>query len=472
MDITTYLSIAGVIILVAILLIKYGTEKRKEVRKTTVPGLTASDPQLGNLSDVEKAGSLHEFLVSLHKKYGDIVSFWWGKQMTVSISTPELFKEQAKIFDRPESLFALFQVFITKDAINYANGCEGQVRHAAYSRCFSETAMQNYHSVIQQTTCEVVQKIEKLPEGEHVPLREYMFAYAIKTVLLAVFGESFQDEKEILGLKRSYDIVWNDLENQLLGNPLEESSERMMVFKDECDNMFGIMKSVLIKAQMNSSEDPSKSNFLDVVSKLDISSGERVADMIAVFTGGFHTTGLLLTWCLYYLAEHPELQQKAVEEIKTIEVPVEPDNIHQLVYLRQVIDETLRCSVLAPYVARYSDDDTVLSGHHIPGGTPVIHALGVSLQDPQRWPEPKKFDPERFSPNNKKKIPSFGFEPFGSGKRKCLGYRFSLAESIVFLASILRKFEVKLVPGQEVVPFYGLVTKPKEKIWVTFKSMI
>lgn len=55
----------------------------------------------GNLSDVDKAGSLHEFLVDLHKKFGPIASFWWGQDYVVSIASPELFKEHQYVFDRP-----------------------------------------------------------------------------------------------------------------------------------------------------------------------------------------------------------------------------------------------------------------------------------------------------------------------------------------------------------------------------------
>ena len=311
-----------------------------------------------------------------------------------------------------------------------------------------------------------MQKCEKIAEDEHVPLRVHMFAYAIKTVLLAVFGESFQGERTILSLKCSFDIVWRDLENHLLGDLLVEGTERMKIFHQECGNMFDRMKTVWKKAQENPSTDPSKLNFLDVISMLDISPEEKSADMVSVFVAGFHTTGQLMTWYLYYLANDRDVQQKAAEEAKQVaDDPIGPDSINKFVYLKQVLDETMRCSVLAPFAARYSVNDTVLGGHHIPAGTPVIHALSVSLHDPQRWPEPKKFDPERFSPSNRKKIPSFGFEPFGfAGKRKCLGYRFSLVEATILFANSLHKFEVSLVPGQEAVPVHILGTTPKEEI--------
>ena len=471
--VVTYLCTAGLVTVVGILLaVKYVLRNKQENKKTTVPGLEITDPELGNLPDMAKAGSLHQFLLDLHDKYGGIVSFWWGKQLVVSIATPELFKQHSRVFDRPPELFALFRPFLTEDSLQYANGPEGQFRHAAYSRCFSETAMLNYYPVIQENTTEIINKLQTLSQDDHVPLKEYAFAYAIKTVLQAIFGETFYDDDEVLKLKRSYDWVWNDLENQLGGELLLEGTERMKKFQQECDNIHNTMKAALQKAQVNPSDDPSKSNFLDVMSRLDISAGEKSADMVSVFVASFHTTGLLLTWALYYLASNRPVQQKAAEEVKDLEqLPSGPDDIDKLVYLRQVIDETMRCSVLAPYAARFSNDECLLGGHSIPAGTPVIHALGVSLQDPQRWPQPHKFDPERFSPASRKQIPAFGFEPFGfAGKRKCMGFRFSLVESTICLAGILRQFEVELVPGQKVVAKHGLVMSPQDEIWLTVRK--
>ena len=82
-----------------------------------------------------------------------------------------------------------------------------------------------------------------------------------------------------------------------------------------------------------------------------------------------------------------------------------------------------------------------------------------------------RFDPDRFSPANEKTRPSFAFEPFGfAGKRKCPGYRFSIVESVISLTWLLRKFKFNMVEGQVVVPVFGLVTKPKDEIWVTIEK--
>ncbi|KAK2152271.1 hypothetical protein NP493_2494g00009 [Ridgeia piscesae] len=89
----------GVVVICVVIAVMYLYPRSTKV--TTVPGLDASDEVLGNLPDLKKAGSVHEFLMILHKNYGDIASFWFGQQLVVSIASPQLFKQHAKVFDRP-----------------------------------------------------------------------------------------------------------------------------------------------------------------------------------------------------------------------------------------------------------------------------------------------------------------------------------------------------------------------------------
>ena len=438
-------------------------------RVTTIPGPDIIDPLEGNLPDVASAGSLHEFLSQLHENYGDIVHFWIGPQLVVSVATPELFRQTAQVFDRPAILYEIFQSLLSPSSVLYANGGDGRMRHAAYSKCFNEDAMKNLTGIIQQATDDLMRKLSSIPGGDHIPLREYMFAYAAKTLITASFGKNVKDEKDILKLKKSYDIVWADYVKQYSGENLEEGTQRIALFEKECNNIKATMKTIL----KNALDNPGKSdNFVTTAVKLNTSQETKCADMITMILSSFQTTGLLLTWSLYYLADNPDIQVETLKEIKQVagEKKIIPEMISKLVYLRQVIDETLRCAIIAPYTARVQEFDSELGGHIIPKGTPIIQALGVSFQNPNLWPEPEEFLPQRFGPEKRKDLPSCAFEPFGfAGKRKCPGAQFSITQTSILLADMLRKFEVGLVEGQVVVPVYGLATTPKEEIWITIR---
>ncbi|KAK2558775.1 Cytochrome P450 20A1 [Acropora cervicornis] len=183
-------------------------------------------------------------------------------------------------------------------------------------------------------------------------------------------------------------------------------------------------------------------------------------NIMSFLIGGFHTTGNMMTWCLYYLTKHPEVQEKVYEEL--IEVLGDED------IKPQVIDETLRVSVLAPWGARIHEFDLQVGEYIIPKETPMLLPFGVVLQDPNLWPEPQRFDPDRFNSDNLKKLPNLSYQPFGfAGKRKCPGWRLSIAEGLVFLSVLVKRFKFHLVEGQHVKPVYRLVTSPSEEIWVT-----
>ncbi|XP_021373562.1 cytochrome P450 20A1-like [Mizuhopecten yessoensis] len=140
-------------------------------------------------------------------------------------------------------------------------------------------------------------------------------------------------------------------------------------------------------------------------------------------------------------------------------------------YVRQIVDETLRCAVVAPFAARFQDFESELGGHKITKNTPVIHSLGVTMKDEKYWPLPNKFDPDRFSPENKKTRPPLTFQPFGfAGKRVCPGYRFAYAEATVCLVTLLGNFKVKLVDDEVINPVYGLITRPEKEIWIKIEK--
>ncbi|CAF3317618.1 unnamed protein product [Rotaria socialis] len=102
--------IAYVVVVLSIII--YFIIRHSSKEKFNVPGVNASDSKMGNLNDIGQAGSLHEYLTTLHKKFGPIVSFYWGQQRVVSIASPEAFHETRRLFDRPVSLFAQFDFLL------------------------------------------------------------------------------------------------------------------------------------------------------------------------------------------------------------------------------------------------------------------------------------------------------------------------------------------------------------------------
>nr|XP_006821877.1 PREDICTED: cytochrome P450 20A1-like [Saccoglossus kowalevskii] len=180
----------------------------------------------------------------------------------------------------------------------------------------------------------------------------------------------------------------------------------------------------------------------------------------------------MMVWTFYYMCENQEVQEKVYQEIIEVigkDEKVNHVNLESLKYMRCVFDESIRCSVLAPFAARINmNADMVVQGYTIPKETPMVLALGVVQMDDEIWPQPERFIPERFLPENASTRHPFSFQPFGfAGKRKCPGYRITYAGGAVFLATLCRKFKFQMVEGQTIERKYGFVTIPSNNIWVT-----
>ncbi|XP_064893959.1 thromboxane-A synthase isoform X8 [Columba livia] len=125
-------------------------------------------------------------------------------------------------------------------------------------------------------------------------------------------------------------------------------------------------------------------------------------------------------------------------------------NVQELSYLDMVIAETLRMYPPAFRFTREAAKDCIVLGQHIPAGAVIETAVGHLHHNPELWPEPEKFIPERFTEEAKKERHPFAYLPFGAGPRGCIGMKMGLLETKMTLLRILQKFRFKTCPETEI----------------------
>ena len=470
------LSFALVSIVFVLSLIWFVFHRRRQSNGATkIPGIAASHPERGNLDDIGRAGSLHQFLTQLHRQFGPVASFHWGELPVVSIASPSAFQDTRRLFDRPVPLFAAFEPLIGAHSIQYANGDDGRYRRKNhYDAALSPVALRDHFFDIFQSVLREKLLGWRTNDGQQpIGLHAEMCSMAIRSITLTAFGASaaFHDEKRI---EHAYNTCWHEMEMRIQGQPVDV--QRALEFDQARAYFLEQVKATIAERRQRSGE--ADKCFIDYLlnDEEHVRSDEHIGDeVMTMFVGGFHTTGNLLTWTLYYLAKYQHVQERLADELVrtcTSEFPTF-EQIEQMPYLSSVINESLRLSVLAPWAARVSSDESIaVGGYQIPAGTPMIQALGVLMHDETIWANPKEFDPDRFDPERKKSLPAFAFSPFGfAGKRVCPGYRFAQYEASAFLSGIIRTFKVTLEdPQRPVVPVHGLVTAPNDEIWVRFQA--
>ncbi|XP_059172311.1 cytochrome P450 3A12-like [Physella acuta] len=202
-----------------------------------------------------------------------------------------------------------------------------------------------------------------------------------------------------------------------------------------------------------------------------MSDRELLGQCILIIFAGFETTATTLQFCLYLLAKHPEIQEKVYQEICSVVASDSPtyEELGQLTYMEQVINETLRFYSPLPLVSRIATETRTYGNITIPKNAVVFVLLEEIMKDPKNYPNPEKFDPDRFSPENSKHRDPMTFLPFGYGPRLCIGMRLAYLELKIGFVHVLRKVKVELsertepsVGGDASTFFQGilLVEKP------------
>uniref|UniRef100_A0A914DS23 Cytochrome P450 n=1 Tax=Acrobeloides nanus TaxID=290746 RepID=A0A914DS23_9BILA len=147
---------------------------------------------------------------------------------------------------------------------------------------------------------------------------------------------------------------------------------------------------------------------------------------------------------LYILAKHPEIQTKLREEIFHVcgdKEELDYEDLRGCHYMYQIICETLRMYPPAVRTNREADSELVINGIHIPKGCQIAVPIYLIHYDDKYYPNPQKFDPDRWLPEEKAKRDPLTWLPFGYGPRNCLGLRFAELQIMMGLAHIIRKFE-------------------------------
>ena len=172
-------------------------------------------------------------------------------------------------------------------------------------------------------------------------------------------------------------------------------------------------------------------------------SDHEICDELASFmVGGHDTISTVLTYALWALGNHPDLQDRVVAEVNDIAGPVTSDVVPRLTYTVQVLHEAIRLCPPGPSIPRLVMRDIEVDGYRVEAGTYAVVGAYAMHRDPALWDDPLTFDPDRFSPERSKGRNRWQYLPFGGGQRSCIGDHFAMLEATLALATIVRAVEI------------------------------
>ena len=178
-------------------------------------------------------------------------------------------------------------------------------------------------------------------------------------------------------------------------------------------------------------------------------------ELLTLFLAGHETTALAVTYTFYLLSHHPEVEAKLLAELNEVLGPAGSaearlpgwEDLPRLEYTRRVFSEAMRIYPPAYATARIARHDDEIAGCRIPAGSTLIVSPYVTHRDARYWPDPQKFDPDRFLPAAEAQRPKFAYFPFGGGPRRCIGEPFAWMEGQLLVEALAHRFHIEVKQG-------------------------
>uniref|UniRef100_A0A8B9YH68 unspecific monooxygenase n=1 Tax=Bos mutus grunniens TaxID=30521 RepID=A0A8B9YH68_BOSMU len=345
-----------------------------------------------------------------------------GKHPLLVITDPDMIK--TVLVKECYSVFTNRRVFgptgVMKNAVSVAEDEQWKRIRTLLSPTFTSGKLKEMFPIIGKYGDVLVRNLRKEAEkGTSVDMKDVFGAYSMDVITSTSFGVNIDS----------------------LGNPQDpfvENAKKLL--------RFDILDPFLLSV----GKCPTTFLFLSILTISNfpraLSDQELMAQSIIFIFAGYETTSSTLSFLLYILATHPDVQQKLQVEIDATfpnKAPPTYDVLAQMEYLDMVVNETLRMFPIAVRLERLCKKDVEIHGVSIPKGTTVTVPISVLHKDPQLWPEPEEFRPERFSKKNKDSINPYVYLPFGTGPRNCIGMRFAIMNMKLAIVRVLQNFSFK-----------------------------
>jgi len=195
------------------------------------------------------------------------------------------------------------------------------------------------------------------------------------------------------------------------------------------------------------------------------------SEALTFLVAGHETTSTALTWTWFLLCSHPAIRRGLRDEIRCVVGDRLPnvEDVPHLVATRMAIEESMRLYPPIWALAREAAQEDEIAGYRIPARSTVIVSPFVTHRHPEFWERPEVFKPDRFTPERVAQRPKGAYFPFLGGPHQCIGNEFAMLEMCLIVAMILQRFDVELLPNQEIRPKAALTLRPSAPVHVVLK---
>ena len=451
-----------------------GEETKSDRKEYVYPPGPKGMPVLGHLLAFRKDPI--SFLMSAKEKYGDIVRFKIGGQDLFLFSHPDLIRDV---------LVTNHRNFVKGRALTWAKRLLGKGPltsvgefHRRQRRLAQPAShRQRIASYATAMTAHAVRMRDQWKSGTTIDIHEAMMHLTLEIVATTLFGADVESETKEIGEALTVSVEFFNRFLLPFADLMAElpipSTLRFRKAKARLDATIYRM----IEARRAGGKDEGDLLSMLLLAQDEEGSGSMTDQQLrdeamTIFLAGHETTANALTWSWLLLSQHPDVEAKVHAEVDRVlegKLPTVED-LPKLAYTEKVLTESMRLYPPAWMVGYRAIGDYAVGDYFLPAGSVILMSQYVMHHDPRYFPDPFRFDPERWTPEAKLARPKFSYFPFGGGPRVCIGEPFAWMEGVLLIATLAQRWRLRLVPGHPVVLQPLITLRPKHGIRMTLEK--
>jgi len=418
--------------------------------------------------------ALH-FVLDLTREYGDIVRYRVGSWTTTLLNRPEYVEHILKANHLNYRKQGTPDLMMLKPMLGeglLTSDGETWTRHRRLAQpSFHRHRIEKLGRLMTDNTLETLERWREIAVGnETVELTDEMTQLTTRILADSLFGV------DIRSLVESFSEAVQTM-NEFMGNFDPSDARGYLLFQNARATIDNIVDHIL--DEYRKSERDTDDYLSMLLEARDGDSGEPLShqelrdQVLTILMAGHETTAKALTWTFYLLDRHPreaERLRSELEEVLATRVPTVED-LPRLPTGWMVLQEAMRLYPPVWTISRLVVQEDEIDGFRIPAGSLVLVSPFAIHRHPELWENPTSFTPRRFQLPDFERRSTYSYLPFSAGPRQCLGKSFATVELQLVLATIVQRFDLRVVPGHMVEPEALVTLRPRYGLPVTLHPL-
>lgn len=424
-------------------------------------------PPIAEVSGRDEVRNPLRFFMWLTETYGDIVQYRSSVEPAYLINHPDFVQHvllnNGQNYNKNTFLNKYLIESVAGQGLLTSENPLWRKQRQLIQPAFHRRSLPKFADLMRESVSRTIKRLEERAAGDGiVDIANEMMRLTLDIVTQALFGYDIRDKADTIGEAMDTMVTIGKPRHRRVREAIETLDQIVYAMMDE----------------RRQHPDSSQDDLLTMLFEARYDDGTPMEDrqirdeVMALLVAGHETTANTLSWTWYLLAQHPSIVERLEAEVDSVlgdRLP-EIEDFPHLVYTDKVIQEAMRLYPSAWSISRRALGEDEIGGYYIPANAIVAMSPYTMHRHPRYWPDPERFDPERFNVDLIASRPRFAYFPFGGGARQCIGNYFALMESMIIIPAIARRYRLRLVPDHPVEEHALVTLRPRNGIRVFLEA--